>query len=187
MTGTARARSLGPTCSAVASGAGRAPRCSPSATAHWGSGKRCATCSRPARRGRLRRWGSPPARPWRPCAPTSGARRGLAALVPPAPLGVRRGYGAKWPKAVAKITNDLDVPAHHQPDRVDLRKRPGTAAGHQGTRLAGRRDRDDVQTHRVGTAPLACRQFRPSRRAGQSRRQVRERRRCRTTRRFNKR
>jgi transposase-like protein len=54
--------------------------------------------------------------------------------------------------------------------------------GHRGTRLAGRRDRDGVQTHRVGTAPLACRQFRPPRRAGQSRREVRGRRPRRTTR-----
>ena len=44
-----------------------------------------------------------------------------------------------------------------------------------------------VQTHRVGTAPLACRQFRPPRRAGQSRREVRERRPGRMTRRINKR
>jgi hypothetical protein len=51
----------------------------------------------------------------------------------------------------------------------------------KGTRLAGRRDRDGVQTHRVGTAPLACRQFRPPRRAGQSRREARERRPRRTT------
>ena len=47
-------------------------------------------------------------------------------------------YGAKFPKAVAKITDDLDEllrvlrlpgraldpPAHHQPHRVDLRHRP---------------------------------------------------------------
>jgi transposase-like protein len=44
--------------------------------------------------------------------------------------------GAKWPKAAAKITHDFDVllafydfpralgaPAHHEPDRVDLRDR----------------------------------------------------------------
>src|SRR5215213_1661685 len=52
-------------------------------------------------------------------------------------------------------------PAECPDQRVDLRNRPATAAGHQGTRLAGHRDRDGVQTQRVGTAPLACRQFRP--------------------------
>jgi hypothetical protein len=68
----------------------------------------------------------------------------------------------------------------------DLRNRPASG-GSPGTRLAGRRDRDGVQTHRVGTAPLACRQFRPPRRAGQSRREVRERRPRRMSRRITKR
>jgi putative transposase len=81
-------------------------------------------------------------------------------------------YGAKWPKAVAKITEHTDVllafydyPAQHwiqlrttNPHRVDLRHRPASAAGHQGTRLAGRRSRDGVQAHRVRTSPLARRQ-----------------------------
>ena len=51
-------------------------------------------------------------------------------------------FSAKWPKATAKITDDLDVllafydyPAEHritcgrQPDRVDLRHRPPSAPG----------------------------------------------------------
>jgi hypothetical protein len=49
-----------------------------------------------------------------------------------------------------------------------LRARPiRAAAGHEETRVAAAWDRDGAQTHRVGTAPLACRQFRPPRRAGQ--------------------
>jgi hypothetical protein len=64
--------------------------------------------------------------------------------------------------------------------------RPAPAAGHQVTELTGRRDRDGVQTRRVGTAPLACRRFRPPGRAGQGRREVRERRPRRTTRRISK-
>jgi hypothetical protein len=96
---------------------------------------------------------------------------------------------AKWPEAVAKITNDLDVllafydfpgedwihlcttnPIESTFATVRLRQRVTRGPG---SRAAGR---DGVQTHRVGTAPLACRQFRPPRRAGQSRREVRERR-----------
>jgi putative transposase len=62
-------------------------------------------------------------------------------------------YGTKWPKAAAKITDDLDVllafyhyPAEHwihlrttNPSRVDLRHRPTLPAGHQGpgSRAAG--------------------------------------------------
>jgi hypothetical protein len=56
-------------------------------------------------------------------------------------------YGARWPKAAAKIIDDLDVllavrrlpgraldpPAHHQPDRVHLRHREAAHQGHRGT------------------------------------------------------
>jgi uncharacterized protein YdaU (DUF1376 family) len=82
----------------------------------------------------------------------------------------RRNYGAKWPKAVAKITQHVDVllaffdyPAQHwihlrTTNRVDLRHHQAASAGHQGTRLARRRSRDGVQAHRVRTSPLACRQ-----------------------------
>ncbi len=82
-------------------------------------------------------------------------------------------YGAKWPKAVAKITEHLDVllafydfPTEHwvstcaRPTRsgstfatVRLRQRVT-----KGTRLTGSRRRDGVQAHRVGTNPLARRQ-----------------------------
>jgi putative transposase len=78
-------------------------------------------------------------------------------------------YGAKWPKAVAKITDDLDVllafydyPAEHwihlrttNPDRVDLRHRPVPDPDHQWAGLEGRRRRDGVQAHRVRLAPVA--------------------------------
>ena len=62
-------------------------------------------------------------------------------------------FGAKWPKAVAKITDDLDVlagllrlpgraldpPADHEPDRVDLRHRPARTRVTKGpgSRAAG--------------------------------------------------
>jgi hypothetical protein len=87
-------------------------------------------------------------------------------------------YGAKWPKAVAKITEDLDVllafydyPAEHwvhlrttNPIESTLRHRPPSTADHQGTRLAGRRRGDGVQAHRVRPTPLASRQRTPPRR-----------------------
>jgi hypothetical protein len=43
--------------------------------------------------------------------------------------------------------------SHHQPDRVDLRNRPATAAGHQGTRLRAAGIAMAFKTHQVGTAP----------------------------------
>ena len=109
-------------------------------------------------------------------------------------------YGAKWPKAVAKITEHVDVllafydypgralgpPAHDKSDRVHLRHRPAAAAGHQGTRLTGRRSRDGIQAHRVRTSPLARRQRPPPRRSGPCRRQVREGQTRRTTRRIRR-
>jgi uncharacterized protein YdaU (DUF1376 family) len=76
----------------------------------------------------------------------------------------------QWAKAVAKITQHVDVllaffdyPAQHwihlrTTNRVDLRHHQAASAGHQGTRLARRRSRDGVQAHRVRTSPLACRQ-----------------------------
>jgi len=81
-------------------------------------------------------------------------------------------YGAKWPKAVAKITEHIDVllafydyPAEHwihlrttNPSRVDVRHRSAATAGHQGTRLARRRSRDGIQADRIRASPLARRQ-----------------------------
>ncbi len=70
-------------------------------------------------------------------------------------------YGVKWPKAAAKITDDLeellafydfppalDPPAHHEPDRVHVRDRPAPHQGHQGAGIQGRRHRDGVQADR---------------------------------------
>lgn len=59
-------------------------------------------------------------------------------------------YGAKFPRATAKITDDLDellafydCPCEHwvhlrttKPDRVDFRDRPAPDQGHQGAGLA---------------------------------------------------
>jgi hypothetical protein len=75
---------------------------------------------------------------------------------------------------------------YHQPDRVDLRHRPAAAAGHQGTRLAGRRGRDGVQAHRVRTSPLARRQRASPRGSGPCRRPLREGQARRTTRRIRR-
>jgi putative transposase len=96
-------------------------------------------------------------------------------------------YGTKWPKAVAKLTDDLDVllefynyPAEHW---VHLRTtnrssrpspRPPSAAGHQGARIAGGRRGDGVQAHRVRPATVACRQRTPPRRSRPGRSPVRE-------------
>jgi hypothetical protein len=98
-------------------------------------------------------------------------------------------YGAKWPKAVAKVTNDLDVllafhdfPGEHW---IHLRttnpiERPAQPSGYGGRSprdpargLPGSRWRSN-SSRRDST--LACHQFRPPRRAGQSGREVRERR-----------
>jgi hypothetical protein len=102
-------------------------------------------------------------------------------------------YGAKFAKATAKITDDmdellafygqpcraLDPPPHDQPDRVDLRHRPPPHQGHQGIRLEGRRAGHGVQAHRSRARPLARRERatpgrpRPQRRSlqeGQARR-----------------
>ena len=80
-------------------------------------------------------------------------------------------YGAKWPKAVAKITEHLDVllafydyPAEHWIHLRTTNPIESTFAtvrlrsGHQGTRLPRRRNRDGVQAHRVRPGPLACRE-----------------------------
>ncbi len=74
------------------------------------------------------------------------ARRGRSQLL-------RDRLRPKWPKGVAKITDELgrllafyDYPAEHwihlrttNPDRVHLRHRPAAATHHQGPRLQGRR------------------------------------------------
>ena len=88
--------------------------------------------------------------------------------------------GAKWPKAAAKSSNDLDVllafydlPGEHwihlrttNPIEFDLRDRQAAAAGHQGARLPYRRHRHGVQAHRVRPGPLAHRERPAPGRAG---------------------
>src|SRR5213078_4410777 len=73
-------------------------------------------------------------------------------------------YGAKYPKAVAKITDDKGAAARLlrlsgralgasqdvQPDRVGLLNGPAQNQGHQGTRITGGRAGDGVQAHRGG-------------------------------------
>ncbi len=72
-------------------------------------------------------------------------------------------YGAKFPKAAAKVTGDeeellvfCDYPAEHwvhlrttNPGRVDLRHGAAADEGHQGPRVEGRRAGDGVQADRV--------------------------------------
>jgi transposase-like protein len=89
-------------------------------------------------------------------------------------------YGAKFPKAVAKITDDVDqllafydYPAEHwvhlrttNPISVNLRHGAPPDQGHQGPRLAGGRPGHGVQAHRVSPRPLAHGQRTTSRRPG---------------------
>jgi hypothetical protein len=87
-------------------------------------------------------------------------------------------YGAKWPKATAKITDDVeellafcDYPAEHwihlrttNPISTFATVRHRTQ-GHQGARLQGRRDRHGIQADRGRPGTLARRQRTPPRRA----------------------
>ena len=104
-------------------------------------------------------------------------------------------YGAKFPKAAAKITDDmrpaagllrlpgraLGPPAHHQPDRVNLRHGQAPHQGHQGPRLARRRPGHGIQAHRVSPGPLAHGQRAAFRRPGPRRSDLQERKTRRTT------
>jgi transposase-like protein len=107
-------------------------------------------------------------------------------------------YGTKWPKAAAKITDDLDVllafydyPAEHwihlrttnpiESTFATVRLRQRVTKG-PGSRAAGARD--GVQAHRISTDPVAGRQRTPPRRAGPCRRGIQERQAHRTTRRI---
>ena len=96
----------------------------------------------------------------------------------------KRDYGAKWPKAVAKIVDDAEVAAvvlrlpgralgpsqDHQPDRVDLRHRPVADQGDQGSRLESRRPGHGLQADRGRPGPVAVSQRPPPRRPGPGRR-----------------
>ena len=106
-------------------------------------------------------------------------------------------YGAKFGKAVAKITDDLervvgvlrlprralDPPADHQSHRVDLRHRATPHEGHPRPRITHGRTGDGVQAHPGRTRPLASSQRTPSGRTRPCRRDVRQRQARRTTRR----
>ena len=60
----------------------------------------------------------------------------------------------------------LGAPAHHEPDRVDVRDGPAPDQGHQGPRLASRWPGHGVQAHRGSARPLARCQRAPPRRPG---------------------
>ena len=77
----------------------------------------------------------------------------------------------------------LDPPAHHEPDRVDLRHRPAPHQDHPRTGLTSRRAGDGVQAHRGRPGPLARGQRTTPGRARPRRRHVRQRQARRTTRR----
>ncbi len=121
-------RVLGRPAARPANGAGCAPRCSRSVTARWGSGRRCATCSpRPANSG-AGCTRSPTSSTRCRSRPSPRAKRLLAEIrdaedrdhAEAAATAFAAEFGAKWPKAVAKITDDLepllafyDFPAEH--------------------------------------------------------------------------
>jgi len=106
-------------------------------------------------------------------------------------------FGAKWPKAVAKITEDLDVllefytyPAEHwvhlrttNPIESHFRHRSAAATHHQRARFPRRWRGDGIQARRVSTAALARGQRTSSGAARASRCSVREGQTRRTTRR----
>src|SRR5215472_17363436 len=108
--------SRGRTCCATAPAAGCAPRCSRSATGPWGSGRRSARCSRrpgPSAAGSTR---SPTCSGRCPKSAHPGAKKALAEIwnaedKDHARTAIKKfeaAYGAKFPKAVAKITDGLD-------------------------------------------------------------------------------
>jgi hypothetical protein len=80
------------------------------------------------------------------------------------------GYRTKWTKAVAKVTDDLDVllEFYDFPQSTGSTCAPRTRSsrpfatvrfgnGHQGTRLTSSRCRDGVQAHRIRRAALELR------------------------------
>jgi transposase-like protein len=104
-------------------------------------------------------------------------------------------YGGKFPKAVAKITDDVaellafyDYPAEHwihpgTTNRVDLRHRAKPQQAHQGPRITRGGNRHGLQADRGRTVTLARGQCTTRRRARPRRREVRERQTRRTPRR----
>jgi hypothetical protein len=99
-------------------------------------------------------------------------------------------YGTKFPRAAAKITDDLDEllafhddPAEHwvhlrttNPIWVHLRHGQAPHQGHQGPRLTGGRAGHGVQADRIRARPLARRQRTPPGRARPCRSPLRARR-----------
>jgi hypothetical protein len=69
----------------------------------------------------------------------------------------------------------LGAPAHHEPDRVDLRHRPAPDQGHQGPWLEGRRPGHGLQADRGRPTPVACGQRTAPGRPGACRRSLRTR------------
>ena len=106
-------------------------------------------------------------------------------------------YGAKFPKAAAKITDDLeellaffDYPAEHwvhlrttNPIESTFATVTAPHQGHQGPGLPGGGPGDGVQAHRVSARPLARRQRAPPRRPGPRRSDLHQRQTRRTARR----
>ena len=91
---------------------GCGPRCWPSATACWGSERRCARCSPRPQRCWFHVQGNVLAA--LPKSAHPGAKAALAEIFNAedkdhALKAAQADYGAKWPKAVAKITDRLDV------------------------------------------------------------------------------
>jgi hypothetical protein len=97
-------------------------------------------------------------------------------------------FGAKFPKAVAKITDDLEellafydypaeplgAPAHHKPDRIDLLRGQASDEDHPPAGVEGRRAGHGLQADHGGARPLAGRQRPSPRRACPGRRDVRQ-------------
>ena len=110
-------RVLGGSAAGLPSAAGCGPRCWPWATARWDSGRRCGRCSRTTREQRcwfhkmanvlaaLPKSAHPAAT--RAMQEIFNAEDGDHARVAAKAFAID--YGAKFPKAVAKITDDLDV------------------------------------------------------------------------------
>ena len=103
------------------------------------------------------------------------ARRAIEALV--------RDYGVKWPKAVAKVTDDadellcfFDFPAEHwqQPHRVDLLHGQAQNPRHQGPGQQGPGAGDGVQAAGLGARALAGGQRAAPGGAGACRRPLRQ-------------
>ena len=115
--GYRESRSRGRTCCATASGAGCAHPCSRSATARWASGRHCGRCSPTPREQRC--WFHVQANVLAalPKSAHPGAKAALVEIYQAedrahalaAAKAFEADYGAKWPKAIAKITEHLDV------------------------------------------------------------------------------